>query len=121
MKFNHTLLSRFTLLAALLAAPLAHAQMPSFDNSNPSPSAGDSTSQQANAAADKTLYKDVNYTTLASDTVYFAFDSSVIPGAERGKLQQVPFEERRMHAGAPHGGGAVLDDFFFGFHRGTLR
>jgi len=33
--------------------------------------------------------KDVNYTTLASDTVYFAFDSSVIPGAERGKLQQV--------------------------------
>jgi hypothetical protein len=62
MKFNHTLLSRFTLLAALLAAPLAHAQMPSFDNSNPSPSAGDSISQQANAAADKTLYKDVNYT-----------------------------------------------------------
>lgn len=33
--------------------------------------------------------KDVNYQTLASDTVYFAFDSSVIPGAERGKLQQV--------------------------------
>ena len=33
--------------------------------------------------------KDVNYTTLASDTVYFAFDSSTIPAAERGKLQQV--------------------------------
>ncbi len=33
--------------------------------------------------------KDVNYETLASDTVYFAFDSSVIPGAERGKLQQI--------------------------------
>jgi peptidoglycan-associated lipoprotein len=33
--------------------------------------------------------KDVNYQTLASDTIYFAFDSSVIPGAERGKLQQV--------------------------------
>jgi peptidoglycan-associated lipoprotein len=30
-----------------------------------------------------------DYQTLASDTVYFAFDSSVIPGAERGKLQQV--------------------------------
>jgi len=33
--------------------------------------------------------KDVNYQTLASDTVYFAFDSSTIPGAERGKLQAV--------------------------------
>ena len=33
--------------------------------------------------------KDVNYSTLASDTVYFAFDSSTIPPAERGKLQQV--------------------------------
>jgi peptidoglycan-associated lipoprotein len=33
--------------------------------------------------------KDVDYQTLAPDTVYFAFDSSVIPGAERGKLQQV--------------------------------
>ena len=33
--------------------------------------------------------KDVNYQTLATDTVYFAFDSSVIPGAERGKLQAV--------------------------------
>jgi peptidoglycan-associated lipoprotein len=30
-----------------------------------------------------------DYQTLAADTVYFAFDSSVIPGAERGKLQQV--------------------------------
>jgi len=33
--------------------------------------------------------KDVNYQMLATDTVYFAFDSSVIPGAERVKLQQV--------------------------------
>ena len=33
--------------------------------------------------------KDVNYTTLASDTVYFSFDSSTIPAAERSKLQQV--------------------------------
>jgi peptidoglycan-associated lipoprotein len=33
--------------------------------------------------------KDCDYQTLASDTVYFAFDSSIIPGAERGKLQQV--------------------------------
>ncbi len=32
---------------------------------------------------------DADYQTLASDTVYFAFDSSTIPGAERGKLQQV--------------------------------
>jgi peptidoglycan-associated lipoprotein len=32
---------------------------------------------------------DADYTTLASDTVYFAFDSSTIPGAERGKLQAV--------------------------------
>ncbi len=30
-----------------------------------------------------------DYQTLAADTVYFAFDSSSIPGAERGKLQQV--------------------------------
>ena len=30
--------------------------------------------------------KDVNYTTLASDTIYFAFDSSTIPGAERAKI-----------------------------------
>jgi peptidoglycan-associated lipoprotein len=33
--------------------------------------------------------KDVDYQTLTADTIYFAFDSSVIPGAERGKLQQV--------------------------------
>jgi peptidoglycan-associated lipoprotein len=33
--------------------------------------------------------KDVDSSTLASDTVYFAFDSSNIPGAERGKLQAV--------------------------------
>jgi len=33
--------------------------------------------------------KDVNYGTLASDTIYFAFDSSVVPGPERGKLSQV--------------------------------
>lgn len=32
---------------------------------------------------------DADYQTLAADTVYFAFDSSTIPGAERGKLQQV--------------------------------
>jgi outer membrane protein OmpA-like peptidoglycan-associated protein len=32
---------------------------------------------------------DVDYTTLNSDTVYFAFDSSTIPGQERGKLEQV--------------------------------
>ena len=32
---------------------------------------------------------DADYTTLAADTVYFGFDSSTIPGAERGKLQQV--------------------------------
>jgi peptidoglycan-associated lipoprotein len=30
--------------------------------------------------------KDVNYSTLASDTIYFAFDSSTIPGAERAKI-----------------------------------
>jgi peptidoglycan-associated lipoprotein len=33
--------------------------------------------------------KDVDYSTLASDTIYFAFDSSTVPGAERTKLAQV--------------------------------
>ena len=33
--------------------------------------------------------KDVNYQTLAADTIYFAYDSTTVPGAERGKLQQV--------------------------------
>lgn len=33
--------------------------------------------------------KDVNYSTLAADTIYFAFDSSTIPGAERAKLGAV--------------------------------
>jgi peptidoglycan-associated lipoprotein len=33
--------------------------------------------------------KDVNYSTLNSDTIYFAFDSSVVPGPERDKLSQV--------------------------------
>jgi outer membrane protein OmpA-like peptidoglycan-associated protein len=33
--------------------------------------------------------KDVDYSSLESDTVYFAFDSSNIPGSERGKLEQV--------------------------------
>lgn len=32
---------------------------------------------------------DADYQTLASDTVYFAFDSSTVPAAERGKLQAV--------------------------------
>jgi peptidoglycan-associated lipoprotein len=32
---------------------------------------------------------DADYQTLASDTVYFGFDSSTIDGAERGKLQAV--------------------------------
>jgi outer membrane protein OmpA-like peptidoglycan-associated protein len=32
---------------------------------------------------------DVNYDTLGAETVYFAFDSSEIPGQERGKLSQV--------------------------------
>jgi len=32
---------------------------------------------------------DVNYQTLEAYTVYFAFDSSTIPAAERAKLQQV--------------------------------
>ena len=32
---------------------------------------------------------DADYQTLAADTIYFAFDSSTIPGAERGKLAQV--------------------------------
>jgi peptidoglycan-associated lipoprotein len=33
--------------------------------------------------------RDVDYTTLNAETIYFAFDSSNIPGQERGKLQQV--------------------------------
>ena len=32
---------------------------------------------------------DVDYNTLTSNTVYFAFDSSNIPGSEQGKLEQV--------------------------------
>ena len=32
---------------------------------------------------------DVNYDTLASDTIYFAFDSATVPSSERPKLQQV--------------------------------
>lgn len=32
---------------------------------------------------------DVNYDTLTSDTVYFAFDSSTIPSQEQGKLEAV--------------------------------
>ncbi len=32
---------------------------------------------------------DADYQTLAADTVYFGFDSSTIPGSERGKLAQV--------------------------------
>jgi peptidoglycan-associated lipoprotein len=32
---------------------------------------------------------DVNYDTLNADTVYFAFDSSTIPGQEQGKLAAV--------------------------------
>ena len=32
---------------------------------------------------------DVDYTTLNAETIYFAFDSSTIPGQEQGKLTQV--------------------------------
>jgi peptidoglycan-associated lipoprotein len=33
--------------------------------------------------------KNVDYSSLAADTIYFAFDSSTIPGAERAKLAAV--------------------------------
>ena len=59
---NHRILDRFTKLAlgaALLAgASLAIAQ-PTFGN--PSPTAGGSTSQKANASADQALYESVEY------------------------------------------------------------
>lgn len=51
-------LRNFSPLAAALVAGTAFAQ-PTFDN--PSPTAGSSTSQQANAMADKGMYKDVQY------------------------------------------------------------
>jgi len=40
-------------------------QPPSFENSNPSPTSDSDASKRANAAADKTLYKDVVYTNAA--------------------------------------------------------
>lgn len=55
MKTRHVL----TLAAALLCGVPASAQ-PTFDN--PSPTAGSSTSQQANAMADKGMYKPIEYT-----------------------------------------------------------
>ena len=51
------------LATALVLTQTALAQKPpSFENSNPSPTAGSDTSNRANDAADKTLYKDVEYT-----------------------------------------------------------
>jgi hypothetical protein len=65
MKFQSSL--RCALFALTFGlTQLAGAQSPpSFDSANPSPTAGDGVSQRANAAADKTLYKDVNYTNAA--------------------------------------------------------
>ena len=54
-----TSLSICALAAAVFAAAPALAQ-PSFGN--PSPTAGSSTSQQANAAADTAAYQEVSYT-----------------------------------------------------------
>jgi hypothetical protein len=51
------------ILAALALTQTALAQKPpSFEDANPSPSAGSDTSKRANDAADKTLYRDVQYT-----------------------------------------------------------
>jgi peptidoglycan-associated lipoprotein len=51
----------------------------------------DNTGLQENARppGDFNPDKDVDYTTLNAETIYFQFDSSTIPGQERGKLQQV--------------------------------
>ena len=58
-------ITRLTLGAALLAsASLAIAQ-PTFGN--PSPTAGSSTSQKANASADQALYKPVEYTNVEQE------------------------------------------------------
>ncbi|MCE0484724.1 MAG: OmpA family protein [Methylacidiphilales bacterium] len=57
--------------------------MPQSDNLNPD-SSGIPPSPRPDVSPDS-----ADYQTLASDTVYFAFDSSTIPAAERGKLQQV--------------------------------
>jgi hypothetical protein len=48
--------------SALYASAVLAQSPPSFDDANPSPNAGSGVSQRANAAADKTLYRDVNYT-----------------------------------------------------------
>jgi outer membrane protein OmpA-like peptidoglycan-associated protein len=58
------------------------------DNVN---TAGDNTGLQENARPPGNFNPDtdVDYTTLNAETVYFAFDSSNIPGQEQGKLTQV--------------------------------
>jgi len=63
MKRIHDFSHIFGLVFLLAAAQGVLAQQPpSFENSNPSPTANDDVSKRANAAADKTLYHDVNYT-----------------------------------------------------------
>ena len=65
----------------------------SGEDNSPLPGEGDtlSTGIQENARPGGNFNpdQDVNYQMLASDTVYFAFDSSTIPAAEQGKLQAV--------------------------------
>jgi outer membrane protein OmpA-like peptidoglycan-associated protein len=58
------------------------------DNLNTS---GDNTGLQENARPPGNFNPDtdVDYTTLNAETIYFAFDSSTIPGQEQGKLTQV--------------------------------
>jgi len=92
------------LASLLIAATLALAGCdPSKSNANftgmgpdgtPLPDNGDKVDlsgipQNARPGGDFDPSKDVDYSKLASDTIYFAFDSSTIPGAERTKLAHV--------------------------------
>ena len=56
-------------ISATVAVLLCHSALaqrpPSFEDANPSPAAGSGASQRANQAADKTLYREVEYTNAA--------------------------------------------------------
>ena len=75
----------------VLAACSGHKGSGNSEDNSPLPGDTLSTGIQENARPGGNFNpdRDVNYQMLASDTVYFAFDSSTIPAAEQAKLQAV--------------------------------
>ena len=91
------------LAAALCAGAAPALAQPTFGN--PSPNAGSSTSQQANAAADVAAYQEVAYTNKAKRGPALV----VIPGVLLIALALVPFKDKHAMSSVVQAAYRLLD------------